>query len=169
MKKLLLVLTFLLSAIYSGSRGIEQPIYLPEMVVEYQTEEQQVYNTVRSLGYSNFVAKLIVAQAKHESGNFKSRLYLNHSNAFGMMYPKKRSTLAINGNARAEGRSGYAVYNNLTESTEDVIIFLKYKGCNFKFKTVAQYVTYLKKIHYFTANKKEYQNALYHHLKQIKV
>ncbi len=167
MKRLLLVVMFTLSAIYSGSRGIEQPVYLAEVVLTYQTEEQQVYNTVIDMGYTPFVAKLLVAQARHESGNFKSRLYRKHQNAFGMMYSKRRPTVALNGSARAEGHKGFADYNNLSESTEDVVMFLKHRGCKFDFKTVGEYVSWLKKIGYFTDNKVRYQNAISIHLKKI--
>lgn len=53
------------------------------------------------------------AQAILESGHFKSNIFLNNNNLFGMRLAKARQTTAIG------KRKGYAVYDNWVMSVQD--------------------------------------------------
>lgn len=75
---------------------------------------------------------LLYAQAKHETGNFKSRIYLQNHNLFGMKLPRIRKTTAL------KSRYGHAVYKNNWTSIYDY--FLRQNNFNIDFKNTQQYV-----------------------------
>lgn len=60
--------------------------------------DQIVYNTAREEGFTDIVAKMIAAQARLESSNYTSRVFVCNNNMFGMKYAgqalAKRGTLA---------------------------------------------------------------------------
>ena len=60
---------------------------------------------------------IVFAQAKLESGNFKSDLFINHNNAFGMKIAKQRPTLNTNKHAV------YASYDDWIHSIYDYAFF----------------------------------------------
>lgn len=95
-------------------------------------------------GFKPATAKLITAQAAHETGNFNSMLYKDYNNPFGMKYPHKRKTLA-KGSAY-----GYATFENIMTACQDFRLFwsaLKYPET---FKDIAQFVATLKNKGYFS-------------------
>lgn len=57
--------------------------------------------------------EVVLAQAKLESGNFKSKLFIEHNNMFGMRVAKQRPTLADDKN------TGYASYQHWRSSVLD--------------------------------------------------
>ncbi len=63
---------------------------------------------------------IVFAQAILESGHFKSKVYKQNNNLFGMKLPKKRSTVA------SKSRNGYAVYGSWKESVEDYKLYQEY-------------------------------------------
>lgn len=69
---------------------------------------------------------IALKQAKIESGNFTSNVFLSNNNLFGMKMPYKRPTLAIGEHL------GYAVYRNWWESVVDYALWQTYsaKGKN---------------------------------------
>ena len=60
---------------------------------------------------------LILAQAILESGHFKSRVFKENNNAFGMRQPRKRFTLCKGSNLN------HGVYDNWKVSVEDRMIY----------------------------------------------
>ena len=56
---------------------------------------------------------IVFAQALIESGHFKSDLFIKNQNLFGMRFPKKRQTTAI------DEENGYACYTTWIDSVED--------------------------------------------------
>ena len=60
--------------------------------------DQIIYNTAREEGFTDIVAKMIAAQARLESTNYTSRVFVCNNNMFGMKYAgqalAKRGTLA---------------------------------------------------------------------------
>lgn len=128
--------------------------------------ELTVYKTVWKLGYSDFMARMIVIQARHESGEFNSKLYRTATNAFGMMkHPK--DTLMKKENYWAEGRCCYAGYETLEHSTLAAMAWLTRKGCPFDFKTTKQYATWLKSKNYYECKIDEYLPGLDRHYKEL--
>jgi preprotein translocase subunit Sss1 len=60
--------------------------------------DQIIYNTAREEGFTDIVAKMIAAQARLESSNYTSPVFVCNNNMFGMKYAgqslAKRGTLA---------------------------------------------------------------------------
>mgnify|MGYP003739826209 CR=1 FL=1 len=159
MKYLLLILL----SVLPFTRQQAQPefilplVELEEVIVEY-TPAQEIFETALSYGLDSTMAKLLVSQAIHETGNFKSKLFREGNNAFGMMRGKL-DTLAI-ASTRAERRNGYAVYNSIEHSTLAVIGLLTRKGCQFKFNTPRDYAIWLKSKGYYEDTVANYSKAL---------
>lgn len=168
MKVFLLTLILAITTISFGKE--EKPIHtvtLPEITIVAPTVQQEIFRTVIEAGYDTLMGKLIVAQAMHETGNFKSKLFRKGNNAFGMLKGKK-DTLAI-GIMRAEKRNGYAKYTDVTNSTYAVLQLLERKGCNFKFKNPQEYAKWLKTKGYYTAPTSEYARAISRHYNKVKI
>ena len=79
-------------------------------------------------GFPEFFDKLILAQAYHETGILRSLLFDKHNNAFGMKYPRKRSTTAIGGTGTDENDLGYARYASVEDSVRDLFLWFAYVG-----------------------------------------
>lgn len=63
--------------------------------------------------------KVVLAQAIIESGHFKSKLFRENNNLFGMRHAKQRHCIS-------EGsKNGYAIYNNWRESVIDYAFYQK--------------------------------------------
>ena len=104
-------------------------------------------NSTRKVNYEEFIAKfkktqltpetfkeaLVVAglpkshveqiykHARSESGNFKSKVFRENNNAFGMRLPKRRTTTAIGKN------KGYAIYKDWYDSVYDYWLWYERK------------------------------------------
>lgn len=60
--------------------------------------------------------EIIIKQAILETGHFKSNVFRNNNNLFGMKIPRIRQTTAIS------YRNGFSVYNHWTRSVDDYLI-----------------------------------------------
>ena len=58
-------------------------------------------------------SNIVLAQAIHETNNFKSKIFIENNNLFGMKEAKSRNTLALG------TQNNYAYYNNWKESLID--------------------------------------------------
>jgi flagellum-specific peptidoglycan hydrolase FlgJ len=97
------------------------------------TLDQEIYNTAISEGFSPTSAKLIVAQARLESGHYESNAFLTNNNMYGMKYIGQplatRGSLAPMNERSASCRNGgscnnsdhYAKYKSPSDSAKDVI------------------------------------------------
>lgn len=85
--------------------------------------ETEVYNYIKSLNISH--PEIVLIQAKVESGNFQSKLFIQHNNIFGMKLATKRPTTAI-----GKTSSGYAIFNNWKESVIDYALYQTYSAKN---------------------------------------
>ena len=79
---------------------------------------------------------IILAQAKLESGHFKSNIFLENNNMFGMKEAKLRSNLAKGTNR------GHAYYETWQESVLDYALY--YSTYLYKLKTEGEYFEYLR-------------------------
>lgn len=79
---------------------------------------------------------VVLAQAKIESGNFKSKIFLENNNLFGMRQATNRPTTS------SQVESGYAYYMNWKES---VIDYALYQSKYLSDLTREQYLSYLGK------------------------
>ncbi len=127
-----------------------------------QTEmiDLEIKTTLECAGVPPFTIKLIIAQAKFESGGYKSKLFREHCNLFGMVHPRRRNTYSKGPYARAEKRCCYASYNSVQESVQDQLLYLWYVGEKPAYKTTSQFVNRLKELHYFESGKAHYIKGL---------
>lgn len=59
--------------------------------------DTQIYNLARANGFTDQAARLVVAQARLESANYTSNVFMNNNNMFGMKYLGTRQPLATRG------------------------------------------------------------------------
>jgi len=82
--------------------------------------DQEIYEAALSKGFSPTAAKLVVAQARHETGNYNSNVFKLNNNLFGMKYVKQ--PLALQGSPSPKSEGGfYAKYNSVGDSVKDLI------------------------------------------------
>jgi len=143
-----------------------------------QEKNTLVIPTVKGKAVSDFYKKVvdtlpdmdkdlqmfITAQAMHETGIFTSPLFLQDNNAFGMNFPRVRSTTAV-----SITPNGFAHYDSVEDSIEDLGLYFKAREYPSSFVSVVEYVNYLKGKGYFEAPLKTYSNAVSKHLQTVKM
>lgn len=117
-----------------------------EQIVQEISFEDSVYNYILELNIQH--PEVVLRQARIESGNFKSRVFLENNNMFGMKIPNKRPNM-VSGSNR-----GYAVYNNWQESVIDYALYQVYSGKNLSKED------YIKMLNNSYAEDTEYLNKL---------
>ena len=110
--------------VMTGKSIYDKPIedITKEQIVQEISFEDSVYNYILELNIQH--PEVVLRQARIESGNFKSRVFLENNNMFGMKIPNKRPNMVSGSN------SGYAVYNNWQESVIDYALYQVYSGKN---------------------------------------
>jgi uncharacterized FlgJ-related protein len=112
------------------------------------------------------MARIVVAQAAHESGDFSSPLALLHNNYFGMMHPGRgKLTTSLGGKGYAEGRYGYAHYKSIEDSAIDLMLWLEFNKFARDIRSADKYCILLKQHHYYEAPVKVYSTNLKRYLK----
>lgn len=100
---------------------------------------------------------MLIAQAKHETGNFTSNLFKQANNAFGMKVPSIRNWLG-NGSITL-GNETFSTYKDVSTSGRDMLEYLRNMGYKTSY-TPQQYVFALKSKGYFTDSYTNYLNGL---------
>jgi flagellum-specific peptidoglycan hydrolase FlgJ len=113
------------------------------------------------MGLNETLAKLIVGQARYETNDYKSNVFLNLNNAFGYKYvgqkkwPIGGGTGAPASDAQGNPDGGtYAKYKNVADSTGELVDWIKRKEAQGYFKiadikTPEQYAAALKNASYY--------------------
>lgn len=115
---------------------------------ENEITYQGLYNEILEQGLE--FPDIVFAQAILESGHFKSKVFQENKNLFGMKQPLKRPTIS-------KGRAnGYAVYEFWQESVEDYHMYQEY---SFKNRTISR-SQYLKRLDKTYASTKNYSKKL---------
>jgi hypothetical protein len=122
-----------------------------------------IRNTLRAEKIDPYVIDLLVAQSKHESGNYRNSL-TPYNNVFARHY-SKRDTFAISAGAPGEGHTRFAKYPSVESATLSQLDYLRRKKYTFNWKSPYQYALELKKKHYYEATVKDYTNALVRFMK----
>jgi hypothetical protein len=81
--------------------------------------DQEIYNGAIKGGATNELAKLITAQARHETGNYSNNQTLSNNNVFGFKY-STNSSYANKGNISPEGNA-YAKYSSIQNAILDYV------------------------------------------------
>lgn len=115
------------------------------------------------------MARIIVAIGKHESANFKSKLFLENKNVFGMTYPPQRKTTAVGFKVFSDrgNKRKFCKFKTTTSSTTDFIYYLQARDIPFDVQTPDELVKLLKKKRYFEANETVYLRAVKKHLTEL--
>ena len=124
--------------------------------------ESEIRDALSRYDLDPYAVELIVAQSKHESGNYKNNLTKYH-NVFGRHY-HKTDTLAVSAGARAEGHSNFAIYPSLKYATISQVNYLRRKKYSFKWKSTKQFALELKSKSYYEATVEDYVAALNSHI-----
>lgn len=165
MRTIVSILTILvLSTMSIGMSGNELYTLIPsEEPVDY---ENRIRKVLREEGVNDYVTELLVAQSKHESGNYRNTL-TPYNNVFARHY-SKRDTFAISAGAKAEGHSRFAKYPNVEYATLSQLDYLKRKKYSFNWKSPYQFALELKQKNYYEAPVMEYTNALIRYMNMNK-
>lgn len=124
-------------------------------MTKYKKYEITIFHTALNAGIPEDLAHLILAQAKHETANFTSKVFKENKNAFGYKYVKGAKWQQQPGRRSPEGNQ-YAQYTNLENSTREITAWIYRRLKEKKFpdletiKTPYQYATLLKNTGYYT-------------------
>jgi hypothetical protein len=124
---------------YSAKQEVSVPeeqklIVLKEM---NQFSEERLIEEINGLNFR--FPHIVLAQAKLESNNFKSYLFKENNNMFGMKVPKSRLTLA-----KGE-EHGHAVYDTWSASLMDYALY--YSSYLRNIRTEREYYQFLSKFY----------------------
>ena len=134
--------------------------------------DTQIYNTAKKSGFSDALSRLIVAQARHETGNYSSNVFRACNNLFGYKFVNGKWQAASCVNAPEGGK--YARYNSVSDSVNELIDWLRRREREGRIDTSAitnsaEYATALKKSNYYTDSVRNYQKGLDLALNKIKI
>jgi hypothetical protein len=114
------------------------------------TTEKTIYDTAISDGMPDILARMMVAQSKVESGNYKHDFFTKGKNAFGYSYDPNSHWQLDKGGRNADNGVAIAQYENVINSTHEITHWIKRRQNDGQFpkdlnviKTPAQYARYL--------------------------
>ena len=117
-----------------------------QQVIEQMSFEDSVFTYIVELNIKH--PDVVLKQAKIESGNFKSKVFLENNNMFGFKKAFKRANTQIDTNR------GYAVYDSWQECVIDYALYQTYSAKNLGRE---EYINFLGK-HY--AEDPNYKNLI---------
>ena len=115
-------------------------------------------------GLPETLARLVVAQSKHESGNYTSNLFKSYNNAFGYSY--SGSVYQVAAGSKADNGLPIAAYNNVEDSTKEIVDYIYRRRREGKFPSLDQittpehYASLLKSVAYYGDAQSNYTAAL---------
>lgn len=127
-----------------------------------------IFDQALKMGISPVLAKIIVAQARYESADYTSNTFKITNNAFGYKYYPGSKWQSGAGNPSSEygqDQSVYAKYNSVTDSTGEVVDWLRRRQNEGYFKiadisTPQQYAKALKSADYYGQSAGAYTSGL---------
>lgn len=129
--------------------------------------ENTIYSTAKSDGMPDLLAKFIVAQSKHETGNYTSRFFTIGNNAFGYSYVPGAKWQLDKGGPNADNGVPIAQYASVQNSVHEITDWIKRRKQSGTFPanlaeidTPEKYAWYLKQAGYYQAPYDLYANAL---------
>ena len=126
----------------------------PNAMSTYKDYVTYIMSLLLREGFTEDMAKLIVAQAGFETGNFTSVIFKENNNLFGMKLAKVRKTTAIGENR------GHAVYRNLEECVKDYWLYSRALGYLSNYSSIVNFVRALVQKKYFEAKPEDYQKGV---------
>lgn len=120
--------------------------------------EVEIRETLKEENIEPYHIELLVAQSKHESGNYKNSL-TPYNNVFARHY-SKRDTFAISAGAPGEGHTRFAKYPSVKSATLSQLWYFRSRGYSFNWKNTYQFAAECKRKGYYEAPLSLYVNAL---------
>lgn len=126
---------------------------------------QRIYNAARSMGINDTLANLIVAQARHETGDFTSKIFKENNNAFGYTFVAGGQYQLPSKGRIADNKQPTAMYASVEDSTKEMVAWLQRREKEGKLKmseltTPEAYAAALKKSGYYTDAESRYLTAM---------
>jgi hypothetical protein len=132
----------------------------PTVTNSINKDAAKVFTTLVALGFTTQQASFITAQAGHETGDFKSVIFKENNNCFGMKFPSIRKTFATGTN------HGHATFTSLTDCIQDFLLYYKFVKLLDTYSSIDAYVKALKDRKYFEADLNQYiAGCVYYHKK----
>jgi len=97
-------------------------------------------------GLTENKAREVTAIFKHETGNFKSRLFREQNNLSGMRHATIRDTTSLG------SKNNYAFYCCLEDAIDDFLLWFKQYGCkpdDLNKMSLPEIITFMKNRNYF--------------------
>lgn len=168
--------TFILSILLViSSLSVEAPpeirtVFLPEITIEGKSYDREIFDTALECGADSLTARILVAQARFESGGYTNRLTRLHNNVFSMQHPVIRRTTSIGPLATAEGRPNtYASYGSVREAVIDLFLYFKARKIDLTQPSVNVYVYRIKEKAFFEEKLWKYRNGVHKEFNKINV
>lgn len=134
---------------------------LDEVIITPKDYELIILEELWKNGVSVDLSYIILAQAKHETWDFTSKIFIENNNVFGLKQAKKRKTTCI-GTNRSHG-----VYESIEDCVLDYIYYMENRKIPLHETSVKKYVDLLKKKGYFEDDIERYYNSVKKHRKQL--
>ena len=119
---------------------------IQQQAIEQMTFEDSVFTYIVELNIKH--PNVVLKQAKIESGNFKSKVFIENNNMFGFKKAFKRA------NTQVDTNRGYAVYDSWQDCVVDYALYQTYSAKNLSRE---EYIIFLGK-HY--AEDPNYKNLI---------
>jgi len=103
-------------------------------------DEMELYESILCMNFDH--PEIVWAQAILETGHLKSKLYVEHNNLFGMRFPKKRFTFAIE-----RTKNGYSSYSSRDSSLTDYLVWQNLVIKKRNHMTSTSYYKYLDRVY----------------------
>jgi hypothetical protein len=163
MKAFLLVLLFFFNSILVSNPKIKVTYNSCTGLPPKEAIECNVRMTLREQGIDSIVTELLVAQSKHESGNYTNNL-TNFNNLFGRWHSKK-DPYSQGPGAYGEGHYNFAKYKSIEDCVLSQLEYLRRKGYSFCWSNSHEYSVELKQKGYYAAPTSVYEKSLNKFLK----
>jgi uncharacterized FlgJ-related protein len=156
--KAIAILLLLFSPIWEFKNKGNSLVSIEKLEVAEEISHQGLYDQIVESGIK--FPEIAFVQAIIESGNFKSRLFKNHNNLFGMRFPGKRQTTSIGRN-----KKGYARYEDWNDSVTDYYFWQSFFMRKKNVRTREEYLDLLDDVY---AEDKSYVSVIRRKVKQYK-
>jgi flagellum-specific peptidoglycan hydrolase FlgJ len=111
-----------------------------------RSPKQILSSVIKGTPYENYL-DFIYAQAKHETGNFKSTLFKRYNNSMGMGVPIYRKSYR-SGEWKAPNGEIFSTYYSVTSGFKDFVEWMKYSKMPADFTTCKEYAEFMVKRNY---------------------
>lgn len=170
MKKLFVLFIFLFFTLSVEAPPETPVVHLPTVVIKAKTYDREIFDTALELGADSLTAKILVAQARFESGGYTNRLTRLHNNVFSMQHARQRATTSLGAFASAEGRPNtYASYSSVRSAVVDLFYYFDARKIDLRQHSITNYVYILKSKSFFEASTEHYKKGLWKEFQKVNV